>query len=280
MLAKKPKGAVEKRQSSGVASLLWMFVGALLTIMCLVVLYLWNPFEIGSETKTEQRTVEPINQQPSPDEGNNFEFYDLLPDQEMISLPDEAVFDEDTTTSSEELEPDVVVTQPNTQQRNESTINNSDNFDISEERTINPAPQQQTSARGEQDIVIVEEEGTYDDPVAEGNQSGNNTQGQGAAVNRNQSGRNGSQATANSAPVKQSYILQINSFSNAEEADKRRAQVLMAGVDAQVVKSKMSNGQVVYQVVSPTMTNRQKVVSAQQRLQNNGIDSLIVEQRR
>lgn len=280
MLAKKPKGAVEKRQSSGVASLLWMFVGALLTVMCLVVLYLWNPFDIGSETKTEQRTVEPINQQTSTEEGNNFEFYDLLPDQEMISLPDEAIFDEDTTSNSEELEPDVVVTQPNTQQRSDSSLDDSENFGISEERTINPAPQQQTPARGEQDIVIVEEEGTYDDPVTEGNQSGNNTQGQGAAANRNQSGRNASQPASSSTAAKPSYILQINSFSNAEEADKRRAQVLMAGVDAQVVKSKMSNGQVVYQVVSPVMNNRQKVVSAQQRLQNNGIDSLIVEQRR
>ena len=277
MLAKKPKGAVEKRQSSGMASLLWMFVGALLTVMCLVVLYLWNPFDIGSETKTEQRTVEPINQQSSTDEGNNFEFYDLLPDQEMISLPDEAVFDEDSATSSDDLEPDVVVTQPNTQQRRDSSLDNSENFGISEERTINTAPQQQTPARGEQDIVIVEEEGTYDDPVAEGNQNSNT---QGAATNRSQSGRNASQATANSTSAKPSYILQINSFSNAEEADKRRAQVLMAGVDAHVVKSRMSNGQVVYQVVSPTMTNRQKVVSAQQRLQNNGIDSLIVEQRR
>ena len=54
----------------------------------------------------------------------------------------------------------------------------------------------------------------------------------------------------------------------------------MAGVDAHVVKSKMANGQVVYQVVSPTMNNRQNVVAAQQRLQNNGIDSLVVEQRR
>ncbi|SUD91743.1 SPOR domain-containing protein [Psychrobacter phenylpyruvicus] len=268
MLAKRPKGkgTVERRQSGGAASLLWMFVGAVLTVGCILVLYLWNPFDIGSESKVEERTVEPINQPMS--ETNDFEFYDLLPDQEMISLPDEAIFIEDEPAGSAgDLQPDVVLTQPNTEAR-DSSDRGSDNFGISEERTISPAPNQQAPS-GEQDIVIVEEEGTYDDPT-EGNQ--------GAATRVNKS-NSASQAAAKSAPAK-SYILQINSFSSAEEADKRRAQVLMAGVDAHVVKSKMANGQVVYQVVSPTMTNRQKVMAAQQRLQNNGIDSLVVEQRR
>lgn len=271
MLAKRPKGkgTVERRQGGGASSLLWMFVGAVLTVGCILVLYLWNPFDIGSESKVEERTVEPINQPMS--ETNDFEFYDLLPDQEMISLPDEAIFIEDEPASSGgDLQPDVVLTQPSTEPR-DSSIRSSDNFGISEERTISPTPNQQAPS-GEQEIVIVEEEGTYDDPepVTEGNQ------GAAARGNKNNSA---SQATAKPAPAK-SYILQINSFSSAEEADKRRAQVLMAGVDAHVVKSKMANGQVVYQVVSPTMTNRQNVMAAQQRLQNNGIDSLVVEQRR
>lgn len=272
MLAKKPKGAVERRQGGGVASLLWMFVGALLTIMCLVVLYLWNPFDIGSEKKTEERTVEPINQTTT--ETNDFEFYDLLPDQEMISLPDEAVIiEEDMSTPTGDLQPDVVVTQPRNENR-DNNIRDSESFGITEERTVRPSTTPQTPS-GEQEIVIVEEEGTYDDP-AESNQ-GSNTQ---SAVNRSSKGNGSIQAAVKPTSVKQSYILQINSFSSAEEADKRRAQVLMAGVDAHVVKSKMANGQVVYQVVSPAMTNRQSVVTAQQKLQNNGIDSLVVEQRR
>ena len=274
MLAKKPKGAVERRQGGGVASLLWMFVGALLTVMCLVVLYLWNPFDIGSETKTEERKVEPINQPKT--ETNDFEFYDLLPDQEMISLPDEAVVvDDNTPVSTDELKPDVVVTQPGREPRDNS-IGTIDNSGTTQDTTANPSGTPQTpAASGEPDIVIVEEEGTYDDPAPQPN---GNTQG--AAANRPTKGNMTAQSAAKPAPLKQSYILQINSFSSAEDADKRRAQVLMAGVDAYVVKTKMANGQVIYQVVSPTMTNRQKVVAAQQKLQNNGIDSLVVEQRR
>ncbi|WP_346773221.1 SPOR domain-containing protein [Psychrobacter sp. TB47] len=72
----------------------------------------------------------------------------------------------------------------------------------------------------------------------------------------------------------------MNSFGDADEADRRRAQVLMAGVDARVVKNTTGNGLPIYQVISRPMNNRQAVASAQQRLQNNGIDSIIVEQRR
>jgi cell division protein FtsN len=54
----------------------------------------------------------------------------------------------------------------------------------------------------------------------------------------------------------------------------------MAGVDARVVKNTTGNGLPIYQVISRPMNNRQAVATAQQRLQNNGIDSIIVEQRR
>ena len=76
------------------------------------------------------------------------------------------------------------------------------------------------------------------------------------------------------------YILQINSFDNADAADRRRAEVLMAGVDAQIVKKRLSDESMVYQVISRPMPNSQLAAQAQRRLQNSGIDSLIVEQRR
>ena len=76
------------------------------------------------------------------------------------------------------------------------------------------------------------------------------------------------------------YILQINSFNNAEDADKRRAEVLMAGVDAKKEKKRLSNEQTVYQVISRPMSTPQMAAEAQRQLQNSRIDSLIVEQRR
>ena len=38
MLAKKPKGATEKREKSSVSGLLWMFVGAVLTLMIISII--------------------------------------------------------------------------------------------------------------------------------------------------------------------------------------------------------------------------------------------------
>lgn len=289
MLAKKPKGAVERKRGGGIASLLWMFVGAILTIMFGLFIYLWNPFDIGSETTVEERDVEPINQETS--QTGDYEFYDLLPEQEITSIPDEAIIDDnELTIDSDSLEPDVVISAPTPQEREPEL--NTGNYGVAENSGSNQNEPQQ--AQGEQQIVIVEEEGTYDEPLNNGNganSNGNGANGNGANTRnqdrvpaQNNNNRNANSAapaqSAASAQPKQSYILQINSFSNAQEADKRRAQVLMAGVDAHVVKNKLANGQVLYQVVSSNMTSRQSVIAAQQKLQNNGIDSLIVEQRR
>ncbi len=57
------------------------------------------------------------------------------------------------------------------------------------------------------------------------------------------------------AKPSKSYILQIDTYDNADEADTRRAQVLLAGVDAQVTK-KQVNEQIFYQVVSIVVEKR------------------------
>lgn len=75
------------------------------------------------------------------------------------------------------------------------------------------------------------------------------------------------------------YILQINTYDNPKDADDRKAQVLMAGVDAFVVKKNASSG-VVYQVVSRPTVSKEAIAKAQRDLQNNGIDALVIEQRR
>lgn len=74
------------------------------------------------------------------------------------------------------------------------------------------------------------------------------------------------------------YILQIRSFTDSDEADRRRAEVIMAGVDAQVVK-RQNNDTVLYQVVSTSLPTKDAATKAYERLKNNGIDSLIIEQK-
>lgn len=76
---------------------------------------------------------------------------------------------------------------------------------------------------------------------------------------------------------KVTYILQVRSYYEAMEADQKRAEVMMAGVDAQVVK-RYAGGETIYQVISSAM-DKNEAMLAYERLKSNGIDSLIVEQK-
>ena len=277
MLAKKPKGATEKRKTSSVSGLLWMFVGAVLTLMIGVFLYLsplfnFSPAGSGESTDADRQVQQRVN---TDTDNGDYEFYDILPNQEMATIPDEDFGEGSSSSQSGQItdfEPDVVVNQPeNTAPSN----NDAGNFGISESTTIEPSRSNNANnaanSSNDDDIVIVEEDATYD-----GTPAANNT---GAAANRANTA-NASNASIQPAKPAATYILQINSFGDAYEADRRRAQVLMAGVDARVVKNTTGNGLPIYQVISRPMNNRQAVATAQQRLQNNGIDSIIVEQRR
>ncbi len=263
MLAKKPKGATQKRKSSSASGLLWMFVGAILTLMIGVFLYLSPLFDFSPAGAPETDPNRQVQPRVNTDVDNgDYEFYDILPDQEMATIPDEAIGNSngDQIGSIEAFEPDVVITQPNSPQENAG------NAGISESTTSEPDQGAQNNA-GSNDsdngIVVIEENATYD-----GTPPSTTTKPNNAPI------------TAPKPVAATTYILQINSFGNADEADRRRAQVLMAGIDAKVVKNTTGSGAPIYQVISRPMNNRQTVTSAQQRLQNNGIDSIIVEQRR
>ncbi|WP_350657349.1 SPOR domain-containing protein [Psychrobacter sp. S1-30-MNA-CIBAN-0213] len=271
MLAKKPKGATEKRKSSSVSGLLWMFVGAILTLMIGVFLYLSPLFNFSPADSTAGTDPDrQVQQRVETDTDNSdYEFYDILPNQEMATIPDEDIGEtgDGQVGDMGAFEPDVVVTQP----KNNSASRNDDtgNFGISESTVIEPnrGNSAATNNSGD-DIVIVEEDATYDGSAPAGN-TANRANNTGAGT-----------ASIQQAKPAATYILQINSFGDADEADRRRAQVLMAGVDARVVKNTTGNGLPIYQVISRPMNSRQAVTTAQQRLQNNGIDSIIVEQRR
>ena len=88
-------------------------------------------------------------------------------------------------------------------------------------------------------------------------------------------------ASEDTKPAGTTYILQIRSYSDAAAADEKRAQVMLAGVDAVVLRRVDSATQATfYQVVSAPMSSRAEVSAAAQKLSSNGIDAVIIEQRR
>ncbi|OOR84120.1 SPOR domain-containing protein [Moraxella canis] len=123
---------------------------------------------------------------------------------------------------------------------------------------INQSTQADTSQPAS--ISIVEENTTYDEPSN--------------PLTTNDPAQTGETAPSNR---QSQYILQIKSYEKAEDADLKRAEVLMAGVDAIVVRQDTKDGYV-YQVISTPMTQKE-ASTASVRLRNNGIDALLIEQR-
>ena len=80
-----------------------------------------------------------------------------------------------------------------------------------------------------------------------------------------------------SAPVvKASYILQVRSYTDPDAADARRAEIILNGLSADVVKS-TDGGETWYRVISGPYDSAEAAVIAQQTLQHSGIDSIVVK---
>ena len=116
MLTKQPKGATEKRKkSSGLLSLFWMFVGAILAVMVGVFAYLSPFFDFAKQnttTATDYQVQPKVNMDAN---STDYEFYDVLPNQQMITIPDASVIEEHNNNqrdgSEMSFKPDVVVEQ-------------------------------------------------------------------------------------------------------------------------------------------------------------------------
>ena len=73
------------------------------------------------------------------------------------------------------------------------------------------------------------------------------------------------------------YMLQVRSYTDPDQADARRAEIILNGLSADVVKS-VENGQTWYRVFSGPYEDQHAALNAQQTLQNSGIDSIVVRQ--
>ena len=208
MFGTKPRGATKRitaapaRSDPLVPSWLWTIFGIILGLSCLALLYLWQPWQptpYGSVSSNTSAT----NDKPT-DSGKpaDFQFYDLLPKQQVTPVPTQTV-------------PDVVPDDPT------APIVEANSTDLSDSDTD-----------------------TTEAPKAKHSQH---------------------------------YMLQVNSFQFADEADKQRASVLLAGLPADV-RHTTSEGQEWYRVVSGPFNSKNEALRAQRQLQDSGIDALVVAQ--
>lgn len=201
MFGKTQRG-VSERPNKPKKPLIPAWLGTLVVVLVLlcfaVALMLWKPWapvqpkgQISSEHYQE-------------DTNKDYRFYDLLPQQQVTPIPEQAV--------------------PETQQQNT--------------------------------VVIVEAPTAVEAPAASEANVG---------------------LTEMSAPVvKASYILQVRSYTDPDAADARRAEIILNGLSADVVKS-TEGGETWYRVISGPYDSAEAAVIAQQTLQHSGIDSIVVK---
>lgn len=209
MFGTKPRGATKRttaapaRRGQLVPTWLWTVFGIIFGLTCLALLYLWQPWQPTPHGSTSSVDSTAATDKPT-DSGKpaDFQFYDLLPKQQVTPVPTQTV-------------PDVVPDDPTAPIIENSTTDSSD--------------------------------------------SGSNT------------------TEATKTKTSQHYMLQVNSFQSADEADKQRASVLLAGLPADV-RHTTSDGQEWYRVVSGPFNSKNEALKAQRQLQDSGIDALVVAQ--
>ncbi|QER40925.1 SPOR domain-containing protein [Acinetobacter suaedae] len=173
---------------------------AILAILCVIVmLMLWKPWQpvpaknqITSEHYQEENT------------NKDYRFYDLLPQQQVTPIPEQAV--------------------PETKQQG--------------------------------NVVIIES------PRVEA-----------TTTEETEGGIIASEQTQPTAPT---YILQVRSYPDPDSADARRAEIILNGLSADVVRS-VENGQTWYRVISGPYDSQEAALAAQQTLQHSGIDSIVIK---
>jgi len=72
------------------------------------------------------------------------------------------------------------------------------------------------------------------------------------------------------------YIIQAGSFSTRGDADRRKAEIALLGVNARIVSVDLPSGKTVYRVQSHTIDSSDKLNNLLKRLRKNRIDTLVM----
>nr|WP_218951652.1 SPOR domain-containing protein [Acinetobacter sp. YH12100] len=131
-------------------------------------------------------------------------------------------------------------------------------YDLLPQQQVTPIPEQAVPEAKRQDTVVIVEAPRPEVPEAAAS---------------TEPGLEASEAPV-AAPA--SYILQVRSFDDPDQADARRAEIILNGLSADVVRS-VENGKVWYRVVSGPYDSADAALIAQQTLQHSGIDSIVVK---
>lgn len=72
------------------------------------------------------------------------------------------------------------------------------------------------------------------------------------------------------------YVIQAGSFSSRDDANRRRAQLALLGMQAHIVRHQFDSGRVVYRVRSHTIESNNRLTEMLKRLRAEGIGTLVL----
>jgi len=198
----KTQRGVSERPNKPKKPLIPKWLGTILAVLCIaVMLMLWKPWQ--PVPAKNQITSEHYQEE---DTNKDYRFYDLLPQQQVTPIPEQAI----------------------------------------------PESKNQGTA------MIVEAPSTTQPAASES-----------AGIDSDQSAN---------IPQQPTYILQVRSYNDPDQADARRAEIILNGLSADVVKS-TENGQIWYRVISGPYDTQEAALAAQQTLQHSGIDSIVIKRK-
>ncbi|WP_224970383.1 SPOR domain-containing protein [Acinetobacter oleivorans] len=132
-------------------------------------------------------------------------------------------------------------------------------YDLLPQQQVTPIPEQAIPESKNQGTAMIVEAPSAAQPVAS----------ESAGIDANPSV---------TAPQQPTYILQVRSYNDPDQADARRAEIILNGLSADVVKSS-ENGQIWYRVISGPYDSQDAALAAQQTLQHSGIDSIVIKRK-
>ena len=209
MLGKAPRGVSNRPKSTkkdkSIPSWLWLIVLVLAGLCIAIFLVLWRPWQPAPLNGQQQALPHEVAE----DTNEDYRFYDLLPQQQVTPIPEQAI--------------------PETKVDNRVTV-------IEAPKPATPPPD------------------AIEDPFLLG-----------------------SEVETVEVERPQTYILQVRSYEDADQADARRAEIILNGLSAEVVVANEGN-KIWYRVLSGPYYSEEAARIGQQTLQNGGIDSFIVKQ--
>jgi len=132
-------------------------------------------------------------------------------------------------------------------------------YDLLPQQQVTPIPEQAIPESKNQGTAMIVEAPSVTQPAAS----------ESAGIDPNQSA---------TTPQQPTYILQVRSYNDPDQADARRAEIILNGLSADVVKS-TENGQTWYRVISGPYDTQDAALAAQQTLQHSGIDSIVIKRK-